>query len=289
MFIGVSVYAFILLDIFRVIIYNNSVVSLIDNLPYLNAMNYIEILMKAGLSEKEAAVYLANYKLGESTASRISQISGIKRPTTYIELESLIKKGLVSQSSKKNLKYYTAANPKVILTILEENKKELEDNLSKITSLGRVVDKKPFVKFFEGEEGIKEVYRDTINLPNKEIQSWFSAVSTVGNESFQEKYYIPERQKKNIWVRAIVPDNKQIRSYLNKNSEQLRKSKLIDEKKYNSENEIILYDQTKTAIVNYNDKIGVMINSQKIHDSIKQIFDIMWEMLPNERDKQKPL
>jgi sugar-specific transcriptional regulator TrmB len=249
-------------------------------------MNYIETLMKAGLSEKEAAVYLANYKLGESTASRISQISGIKRPTTYIELESLIKKGLVSQSSKKNLKYYTAANPKVILTILEENKKELEDNLSKITSLGRVVDKKPFVKFFEGEEGIKEVYRDTINLPNKEIQSWFSAVSTVGNESFQEKYYIPERQKKNIWVRAIVPDNKQIRSYLNKNSEQLRKSKLIDEKKYNSENEIILYDQTKTAIVNYNDKIGVMINSQKIHDSIKQIFDIMWEMLPNERENK---
>lgn len=245
-------------------------------------MNYSSILVKAGLSPKEASVYLANYELGEATASRISQKSGIKRPTTYIELENLIKKGLVSQSNKRNLKYYTAQSPKVILAILEENKKELEQNMASLLSLGTAIDRKPSVRYFEGEDGIKEAYRDTLATPDQEIQSWFSASSSLGSESFQEKYYIPERQKKNIWIRAILPASQELKPYLAKNKEQLRKSRLINPAKYNLENEIILYSKNKTAILNYGDRLGVIIESPKIHDSMKQIFEIMWEMLPEE-------
>jgi sugar-specific transcriptional regulator TrmB len=246
-------------------------------------MNHIDTLVKSGLTPKEASVYLANYELGEATASRISQKSGIKRPTTYIELENLIKKGLVGQSRKKNLKYYTAQSPKVILEILTENKKELERNMQNLLSLGTAIDRKPSVRYFEGEDGIKEAYRETLAVPNQEIQSWFSASSSLGSESFQEKYYIPERQKKNIWIRAILPNSPELRPYLTKNNEQLRKSRLIDPAKYNLENEIILYSKNKTAILNYGDKLGVIIESPKIHDSIKQIFEIMWEMLPEEK------
>lgn len=243
-------------------------------------IKYINILIKSGLSPKEASVYLANYELGESTASRISQKSGIKRPTTYIELENLIKKGLVSQSKKKNLKYYTAQNPKAILEILEENKKDLEQSMTNLISLGTAIDKKPSVKYFEGEEGIKEAYRDTLTIPGQEIQSWFSASSSLGSESFQEKHYIPERIRKNIWIRAILPNSPEMKPYLDKNNEQLRKARVIDPEKYNLENEIILYGKNKTAILNYSDELGVIIESPKIHDSIKQIFEIMWEMLP---------
>jgi HTH-type transcriptional regulator, sugar sensing transcriptional regulator len=245
--------------------------------------NYINILINAGLSQKEASVYLANYELGESTASRIAQKSGIKRPTAYMELENLIRKGLVSQSKKKNLKYYTASNPKTILSILNENKNEFEKNIAGLLSIGTAIDKKPSVRYFEGEEGMKEVYRDTLSIPNQEIQSWFSGSTAVGKESIQEKYYIPERQKKNIWIRAILPDSEELRPYIAKNSEQLRKSKTIDETKYNMDNEIILYAKNKTAILNYGDKLGIIINSSKIHESIKQIFEIMWEILPNKK------
>jgi sugar-specific transcriptional regulator TrmB len=240
-------------------------------------------LIKAGLSPKEASVYLASYELGETTASRIAQKSGIKRPTTYMELENLIKKGLVSQSERRNLKYYNAQSPKVILAILDENKKELEQNMASLLSLGSAIDKKPSVRYFEGEDGIKEAYRETLSTPNQEIQSWFSASSSVGSESFQEKYYIPERQKKNIWIRAILPDSQELKPYILKNSEQLRKSRTLDSKKFNLENEILLYGKNKTAILNYDDRLGIIIESSKIHDAIKQIFEVMWEMIPEEK------
>ena len=245
-------------------------------------MNYIDILIKAGLSPKESSVYLANYELGETTASRISQKSGVKRPTTYIELENLIKKGLVSQSMRKNLKYYTAQSPKMILSILDENKKELEQNMASIISLGSAIDKKPTVSYFEGEEGLKEVYRDTLSTPNKEIQSWFAGLSTIGSDSFQEKIYVPERLKRNIHIRTILPNAEKLKPYVGKNVQQLRKSKMVSANKFNIENEIMLYDKNKTAIMNFSDKIGIIIESPKIHDSIKQIFEIMWEMLPEE-------
>ena len=241
------------------------------------------MLTKSGLSSKEASVYLANYELGESTASRISQKSGIKRPTTYIELENLIKKGLVSQSTKKSLKYYTAESPRTILSILDTNKKELEINMKDLISLGTAIDKKPSVRYFEGDEGMEQVYRDTVVLPNKEIQSFFSASDVLGDESFHNKFYIPERQKKNIWIRAIMPDSKKVEPYIKRNSEQLRISKTVSEAKYNMNNEIIMYDKNKTAILNYGDKISLIIDSQKIHDSFKQIFDVMWEMIPQEK------
>jgi sugar-specific transcriptional regulator TrmB len=246
-------------------------------------MNHLDTLIKAGLSPKEASVYLASYELGETTASRIAQKSGIKRPTTYMELENLIKKGLVSQSERRNLKYYNAQSPKVILAILDENKKELEQNMASLLSLGSAIDKKPSVRYFEGEDGIKEAYRETLSTPNQEIQSWFSASSSVGSESFQEKYYIPERQKKNIWIRAILPDSQELKPYILKNSEQLRKSRTLDSKKFNLENEILLYGKNKTAILNYDDRLGIIIESSKIHDAIKQIFEVMWEMIPEEK------
>ena len=250
-------------------------------------MNHINTLIQAGLSPKEAAVYLANYELGESTASRISQKSGIKRPTTYVELGNLTKKGLVSQSTRKNLKYYTAESPRMILTILDENKKELEKNMADILSLGTAIDRRPSVRYFEGEDGMKEVYRDTLSTPNQEIQSWFSASVnlTLGNESFQEKYYIPERQKKNIWIRGILPSSDDLKPYIAKNKEQLRQSRIVDAKKFNLDNEIILYGKKRTAILNYDDKLGIIIDSAKIHDSFKQIFEIMWEILPEEEKK----
>lgn len=248
-------------------------------------MNHINTLIGAGLSPKEASVYLASYELGETTASRISQKSGIKRPTTYVELENLIKKGLISQSKRKNLKYYTAQSPKEILSILDGNKKVLEQNMASLMSLGVAIDKKPSVRYFEGDEGLKEVYKDTLTIPNKEVQSWFAGTSTVGDETFQDKYYVPERLRKNIRIRTIIPNNEKLKPYLNQNIEHLRKVKTVSETKFNMENEILLYDKNKTAIMNFDDKIGIIIESPKIHDSIKQIFEMMWEMLPEENKK----
>ena len=53
-------------------------------------------LKKLGLTEKEAKLYINALELGSFSVMGIAHKSGIKRPTCYLILDELVKKGLVS-------------------------------------------------------------------------------------------------------------------------------------------------------------------------------------------------
>ena len=50
-------------------------------------------LQDMGLSEKEAKIYLASLEIGRATADQLAKQAKIVRSTTYVQLESLMKKG----------------------------------------------------------------------------------------------------------------------------------------------------------------------------------------------------
>ncbi len=52
------------------------------------------VLQAAGLTDKEARIYLAALELGQAPVLRIAQKAGIKRPTAYVTLGELQAKGL---------------------------------------------------------------------------------------------------------------------------------------------------------------------------------------------------
>ena len=54
-----------------------------------------QILIKNGMKEEEAKVYLALLDIGESTATKIAERTGIERVHTYQIANSLIEKGAV--------------------------------------------------------------------------------------------------------------------------------------------------------------------------------------------------
>jgi amidophosphoribosyltransferase len=57
----------------------------------------IKNLKNLGLSDNEAKVYLSMLELGPSSVLEISAKAGVNRPTTYVQIETLKKMGLVSQ------------------------------------------------------------------------------------------------------------------------------------------------------------------------------------------------
>jgi sugar-specific transcriptional regulator TrmB len=60
-------------------------------------MDLIQSLKNLGLNEKEAKVYVALLQCPGATAYLIARHSGLKRPTTYVVLEDLIDKGVVTK------------------------------------------------------------------------------------------------------------------------------------------------------------------------------------------------
>ena len=55
-------------------------------------MEIQDVLKSIGLDDKEARVYMALLELGTATVHPIANKAEIKRPTTYLILEQLLKK-----------------------------------------------------------------------------------------------------------------------------------------------------------------------------------------------------
>ena len=84
-----------------------------------------QILKHLNFSEKEIDVYLTSLKLGSAPISELAKKAGIKRPTTYVILEKLEEKGLVSMSNRKNRLIFVAQIPDKLLKLVEQQKEEL--------------------------------------------------------------------------------------------------------------------------------------------------------------------
>ncbi len=238
-------------------------------------------LLAAGLSESEAAVYLAALELGETTVSRLARKAGIKRTTAYLVIESLKEKGLISSLKKESTSVFFAEDPRKIHDILEERKEKIDKIMPQLLAFTNLIDKKPKIRYFEGTEGIKEVYRDSLRYPGREMLTWYSETySTHFDEKFFLEDYIPKRVKKKIFVRAILPDNEIIRNLTKNDQKHLRKSKFISPEQYHISIEINMYGNNKVGIISYDEQLGIIIESKKIYDSIKNIFEIMWNLLP---------
>ncbi|MEI8339809.1 MAG: helix-turn-helix domain-containing protein [bacterium] len=254
-------------------------INMLTSLSTKNIMLSKDI-QKAGLDAKEAKVYLAALELGETNIGRLAKKSGVKRTTVYLAIDSLKQKGLMSELKKRNKTFFYAESPKKLSDNINENKIAIDGLMPELLSLANLIDKKPKIRFFEGMEGIKEVYKDTLGTPDQEIVTWFSDDFFDFDKDFFDNYYIPTRIKKKIWVRAILPDTEKMHHVVRFDEKQLRRSKLIPKDKYKINIEFSVYGKNKVALISYKDDLALIIESQRIHDSIKSMFEIMWSVLP---------
>ncbi|HBI50737.1 MAG TPA: hypothetical protein DDY21_02720 [Candidatus Moranbacteria bacterium] len=237
-------------------------------------------LAAIGLSESEAGAYLALLELGEASISQIAQKAGVKRPTTYLIIESLKNSGLVSMSKKRKKTLFVAEDPRKIIDILDERKKKMDRIMPELLSFANLLDQKPAIRFFEGDEGIKNVYRDTVSHHYEEMLTFFSKSFADFDEAFFWDVFTPKRIENRIWARAIVPNQELIQKLVLHDEEHKRETKIVQDEAFIIDIEINLYDQNKIAIISFDEKFALIIESEKIHNSLKNIFNLIWRMLP---------
>lgn len=245
---------------------------------------FIQELEKVGLNESEIKVYLALLELGETNISRIAKKSGIKRTTTYLVMDSLGGKGLVNVFKKKNKAVFYAEDPRKIQEIMEDRKKSIDRIMPELLAFTNVIDKKPNIRYFEGRDGIKDLFKDILKYPDQEVLEMYSeSYAQDFEEKFFSEYFTPERVAKKIWVRAILPNNEIIRKLAASNETQLRKIKLLKPEEYNIKIELNIYGKNKISIISFKEEIGLIIESERIYESMKNIFELMWKYLPENK------
>lgn len=234
-------------------------------------------LMRAGLSEKESKVYLSVLELGEANIAQITRKSQIRRSTVYDMLESLKEKGFVAQSRRKKRLVFYAENPQKMVDTLEEKKRELKDAMPQIISMMNVLEKKPKISYYEGRGGVREIFEDTLRYAESEVLTWLPFPYLDLGEDYFWKHYNPERVKKKIWMRVLAPAAGLNREIAAKMENYLVKTRFIEDEAFlKFDMEIKIYGQSKIGIISHTEELGIIIESRKIHDGFRAIFESGW-------------
>jgi sugar-specific transcriptional regulator TrmB len=237
-------------------------------------------LLSLNFTEKEANVYLALLELGQGSVSEIARKANINRTYGYNILSALAAKGLVNVSGKEPKQEYAAESPDKIRNMLNaeilKNRDflQLADKIIPQLKSIHSVRGRPQVRFYEGKEGIKQVYEDT--LTSHEPIRAFAHVED-NNETLPEYFpdYYFRRAKRGIKIRAIFPNSPAAKDLVKFDKIQMRETALVPADKYSFSPEINIYDN-KVMIASWREQLGITIESNEIADAMKKIFELAW-------------
>ncbi len=150
--------------------------------------------------------------------------------------------------------------------------------LPQLNSINNVDKAKPKVWFFEGVKGLEKAYDDSLNYRNTIIRGWASDDILDVLSKDWANHYIKQRLKNNVEARLIMPSTKTLVDYSNKDTDDLRSTKLINTEKYPFNIEINIY-KNRVAMISAKDKIAVIMESKPIASTMKMIFNLCWDNL----------
>lgn len=247
----------------------------------------MQILMKLGLSEKEAKVYLAALELGEDTVQNIARKAKINRATTYVILEKLMKLGLMSTHQDGKRTVFVAEDPHELVNIIDEEKRtleqrqrELETSMDQLLAIYNARKDKPSVRYFEGADGLEALDRYGHDQFKKKSQMvGLIPIGIIENQFPKRRATaLSERVKLGINSKMLYTRPKgDIPDAINKR--ELRQAIRLPEKDFPIDVTIQIYSGWGVKFFNFKDDdyFGVLIKDANIARNMQYLFDLAWK------------
>jgi len=230
-------------------------------------------LEEVGFDNKEIQVYLSLLKIGETTATKISQETKIERTLVYYIVEKLINRGLVSFKLKNNVKYYSASNPE---KILEEIREKEESFLSVLPFLEQIrkqaYEEDVRVDIYKETAGLKAVMNDMFKQAEE-----FLILGEQGQ--IQKNYpiiyqqYLRKLKDNKVKEKVIIREDLRGKIWKSKNS----KFRYIS-KDLLSPTTTLIYDKKILITLWEKPMFNILITSRKVADSFKSYFNHFWKI-----------
>ncbi|MFA6797247.1 MAG: helix-turn-helix domain-containing protein [Candidatus Paceibacterota bacterium] len=247
----------------------------------------INSLKNIGLNEKEARVYLALLKFDETDVSDIALEAGIKRPTTYIILDELRKKGLVLKIPNAKKAIYKAKAPD---ELYEQSKNSIYQFEKYLPKLRAIAPSKQAIKtyYFEGVDGIKDAMYYRINdLDNSTIEGFWAKNDNIPKAvaDIFEKWNI-DRQKYKLLISGLTPDHPSTREYVEKYKDFYSNLRFAMPSEYNSDISIEITKEF-VRIIDGHEMKGIIIENDRVADTVRQIFKLVMKQYEGKKETEE--
>ena len=237
-------------------------------------------LQAFGLSENEAAVYLASLTLGPSSALEIARNSSIKRATVYLVIESLQEKGLMHIEYAGLKRKFVAASPEQFEEKITALKKQYYGILPELLSLHKLKGSSGLIKYYEGLDGLKSLYETTL----REIRSsdpyyiitkqdnWYALDASWFDD------FVERRARRNLDTRILFQESKRAQQNIALQTALNQKVKILP-KNSNYTSDVIVCPQ-RYIVHSFTYPItAVSIENEDIVNTQLEIFLNLWNSL----------
>lgn len=247
--------------------------------PYTTAMIN---LSAAGLSETEARCYTALLEQEAWKPAELAKYVNETRTNCYKILDNLVAKKLAERFDRNKKLHYRANNPSQLLelarqerAVREQAESALENNTQALLATYYRTHEQPGVRYFQGEQEIGEIFSE-IACANEEAV-FVNTTAGIDFYGFDTMHELRMRAvKANVPRRTITPDTHlAAKDYkLTDPLVQLKRT-WFREGDYTAPVEWGAFDD-KLYVISYGQEaLGLIIESQQIADSFKQLFAVM--------------
>jgi len=245
--------------------------------------NIQDILSGINIPIPAQKIYLALLEKGKATARTLSLRTGITRTSVYDQIKILRSKDLIAERFEDGKSFFEVGDVRRLSTLLEDQADKLkaqQEFLNK--NISSLIDKsqsaQPKVRFFEGEEGAKQLVKDILwydeitlylywpyekmlELFGQDFLTWFSKRREFHGISI-----------KTIWGNAPSKGKKHI--FANDGGDVERR--YLKQKNIPSMG-FMLFDKKVAFISSQKESFGFIVESVEFSALQKMQFDILWE------------
>jgi len=236
-------------------------------------------LERLGLDDREVEVYLALLHLKIGRVSTIAKTAKQPRTLTYVILDKLKERGIVSEIMKGKMQNFVAESPQRLLSYLQDRRNELddvetllEDAIPHLESLTSPLAGTPRVTMLHGTEGMKQIYRDVLQ---HEFVGLFNTEAMY--KSFGENL-VTKIYGKNVKLRGrdLLVDNAGASKFITEVQQHAGYEIRLIPKATQFATDTIVFGDT-IALFSYDDEKSIVrIENHNIANTFRSWFDLIW-------------
>lgn len=245
------------------------------------------LLRSVGLSSTESTVYLAGLTQSAVSVRELLKQTGIKRPTLYHALETLMQKGLAAKQGTAYRMKFSMTSPEHLKHLVDERIRVLAKQKEEVNRLLPLFQQRlpngtgtqMRIAHYEGIEGIKMVVEEALYCRSRQWEiiaprkNFFSEFDRA-----YSKYYLETRRRREIRARSLWEEGtaESDRS-LTPSEIRMRDPRYLPTSLHGMfESVILLFDDNVAIISSLSAQSAILMQSVEIHRLFEALFEGLW-------------
>jgi len=255
----------------------------------------VDYLKQLDLSDVEAKLYLTLLQTGPASVRDLAQTIDIKRTTAYFYIDQLVDKGLIMKLVKGSKKLVAANEPENLKHLVEKKrtqaisvKENFPNIINMLTNINPVQSNinNADIRFYKGTTNARKIYEEAFKANEVRTYARVDKKEPLWPDNtavFRDAF----KKNKNLKMWEIIygASSTAVSEDVNDNTDRYFYKFLPNHLKLSSE-DILIYEN-KVAVINFRGGgSSIVLQSADFYNNFKELFDFMWNLIPDPEKAQ---